>query len=123
MRTILVVLYVFLFLLLGLPVLGIEWIISKFNKHARYISQLRIVQWGFRCVSFLSGIKLTVKGEENVPTDQPVLYIGNHRSFFDIVVTLCQMSRSDRLHFKGRCKQSSHSWFVDASTLLPVFRP
>ena len=50
-------------------------------------SQLRIVQWGFRCVSFLSGIKLTVKGEENVPTDQPVLYIGNHRSFFDIVVT------------------------------------
>ena len=87
MRTILVVLYVFLFLLLGLPVLGIEWIISKFNKQAADISQLRIVQWGFRCVSFLSGIKLTVKGEENVPTDQPVLYIGNHRSFFDIVVT------------------------------------
>ena len=87
MRTILVVLYVFLFLLLGLPVLGIEWIISKFNKQATDISQLRIVQWGFRCVSFLSGIKLTVKGEENVPTDQAVLYIGNHRSFFDIVVT------------------------------------
>lgn len=87
MRTILVVLYVFLFLLLGLPVLGIEWIISKFNKQAADISQLRIVQWGFRCVSFLSGIRLTVKGEENVPTDQAVLYIGNHRSFFDIVVT------------------------------------
>ena len=64
MRTILVVLYVFLFLLLGLPVLGIEWIISKFNKQAAEMSQLRFVQWGFRCVSFLSGIKLTVKGEE-----------------------------------------------------------
>ena len=67
MRTILVVIYVFLFLLLGLPVLGIEWIISKFNKQATDISQLRIVQWGFRCVSFVSGIRRTVKGEENLP--------------------------------------------------------
>ena len=26
-------------------------------------------------------------GEENVPKNQPVLYIGNHRSYFDIVLT------------------------------------
>ena len=49
MRTIIVVIYVFLFLILGLPVLGIEWIIAKFDKHAADISQLRIVQWGLRC--------------------------------------------------------------------------
>lgn len=78
MRTILVVLYVFLFLLLGLPVLGIEWIISKFNKHAADISQLRIVQWGFRCVSFLSGIRLTVKAKRMYrPT----------RRFFTLAIT------------------------------------
>lgn len=87
MRTILTVLYVFLFLVLGLPILGIEWIISKFNKPHADLVQLRIVQWGFRCVSFFSGIKLTVIGEENVPKDEAVLFIGNHRSFFDIVVT------------------------------------
>lgn len=55
MRTIIVVIYVFLFLILGLPVLGIEWIIAKFDKHAADISQLRIVQWGLRCVSFWRG--------------------------------------------------------------------
>lgn len=44
MRTIIVVIYVFLFLILGLPVLGIEWIIAKFDKRAADISQLRIVQ-------------------------------------------------------------------------------
>ncbi len=55
MRTIIVVIYVFLFLILGLPVLGIEWIIAKFDKHAADISQLRIVQWGLRCVSFGGG--------------------------------------------------------------------
>lgn len=60
MRTIIVVIYVFLFLILGLPVLGIEWIIAKFDKHAADISQLRIVQWGLRCVSFLAGVHLTV---------------------------------------------------------------
>ena len=87
MRTIITVLYIFLFLVLGLPVLGIEWIISKFNKAHADMVQLRIVQWGFKCVSFLSGVKLTVIGEENVPKDEPVLYIGNHRSFFDVVVT------------------------------------
>lgn len=66
MRTIIVVIYVFLFLILGLPVLGIEWIIAKFDKHAADISQLRIVQWGLRCVSFLAGVHLTVEGKEHV---------------------------------------------------------
>lgn len=87
MRTLIIILYLILFFVLSLPVLGVEWIISKFNKRAADISQLRIVQWGFRCVSFLSGIRLTVNGEENIPKDQAVLYIGNHRSFFDIVIT------------------------------------
>lgn len=90
MRLFIVALYVFLFLLLGLPVLVIEWIVSKFNKRAADLSQLRMVQWGFRCVIFLSGIKLTVQGKENIPTDQAALYIANHRSIFDIVVTYPQ---------------------------------
>ena len=55
MRTIIVVIYVFLFLILGLPVLGIEWIIAKFDKHAADISQLRIVQWGLALCIFFGG--------------------------------------------------------------------
>ena len=87
MRTILAGIYVFFFLLLGIPVLAVDWIIRKFNPKLSGYCQLRIVQWGFRCISFLSGIQLTVIGEENVPKDQAVLYIGNHRSIFDIVIT------------------------------------
>jgi len=30
------------------------------------------------------------EGKEHVPTDQAVLYIGNHRRFFDIVITYAQ---------------------------------
>ncbi len=93
MRTLFAVIYLLLFLILGLPILGIEWIISKFNKQHADLVQLRIVQWGFKCISFISGIKLTVVGEENVPKDEAVLYIGNHRSIFDIVVTYARCPR------------------------------
>lgn len=87
MRTILVALFITLFLILTIPVMFVEWIIGKFNQDLKDRSSLRIVQWAFRCVIFLCGTKMTVIGEENVPKDEPVLYIGNHRSLFDTVVT------------------------------------
>lgn len=95
LRTIFVVLYVFLFLVLGAPVLGIFWLISRNERwrEAAALAQLRIVQWAFRCVSTLSGVRLTVKGEENIPKDEPVLYVGNHRSYFDIVITYARCPR------------------------------
>lgn len=92
-RIILVALFLILFLLIGIPILAIEWLIAKFNPHAAEISQLRIVQWAFKVILFLSGTKLTVIGEEHVPTDEAVLYIGNHKSFFDIVITYARCPR------------------------------
>lgn len=87
MRTVLVVLFVFFFLLFELPFMGIMWIVGKFNRPVSDLVQLRVVQWAFRCVMFLAGTKLTVEGLENVPRDEPVLYISNHRGFFDVVST------------------------------------
>ena len=80
-RFILCVIVVVGFLILSIPILFVEWIIGKFNPMAKEISSLRIVQAVFRFILWISGVKLTVIGEENVPTDVPVLYIGNHRSF------------------------------------------
>mgnify|MGYP000300225167 FL=1 len=85
-RLILALLFAILYLIIGIPVLGVEWIIAKFNKQAADLGQLRMVQWAFRVILFICGTKVTVIGEENVPKDQAVLYIGNHRSYFDILV-------------------------------------
>jgi 1-acyl-sn-glycerol-3-phosphate acyltransferase len=41
----------------------------------------------------ISGIELTVIGEENVPKDKAVLYVGNHTSFFDVVLTYVRVPR------------------------------
>ena len=86
-RLIFVVIFLLLYFILGLPVLGVLWLIGKWNKPAADIASLRIVQWAFKVILFLCGTKLTVIGEENVPKDQPVLYIANHQSSFDIVVS------------------------------------
>ena len=86
MRIIPVALFVILFLIIGIPVLGIEWLIGKISKKTMDYSSLRIVQWAFKVIVRLAGIELTVIGEENVP-DEPVLFIGNHRSYFDILLT------------------------------------
>lgn len=87
LRFLLIVLFVVIFLILSIPVFLAEWIIGKRNPGLRDMSSLRIVQWAFRVIIRLAGIRLTVIGEERVPKDTPVLYIGNHRSYFDIVLT------------------------------------
>lgn len=86
-RIILIAVFVITFLILSIPVFLIEWLIGKFNPGLRDISSLRIVQGAFKVVTWLSGAELTVIGEENIPTDTAVLFIGNHRSYFDIVLT------------------------------------
>lgn len=86
MRTILTFGFIFLFLLFGYVLLGIFWIYRKFNQKKADLIQLRIIQRVFKIIHVLAGIKLTVIGEENVPTDEAVLYVSNHRSMADVVV-------------------------------------
>ena len=110
LRAILALLFAILYLIIGIPVLFVEWIIGKFNRQAADISQLRMVQWAFRVILFICGTRLTIIGEENVPKDQPVLYIGNHRSYFDIIITY------------SRCPRLTGSSFIclDDQTALSV---
>ncbi|PXV90280.1 1-acyl-sn-glycerol-3-phosphate acyltransferase [Lachnotalea glycerini] len=86
-RFILVSLFLITFLILSIPIHLIEWIIGKFNPQLKNKSSQNIVQWAFKVILFISGVQLTIKGFDNVPKDKAVLYIGNHRSYFDIVIT------------------------------------
>ena len=81
------------FLICSIPLMIIEWIIGKFNRGLRDRSSLAIVQWAFRVMIVFAGTKVIVKGEENVPKDTAVLYVGNHRSYFDIILTYIRVPR------------------------------
>lgn len=92
-RSIFAVLFVAIFLILSLPIQGVLLIVGKFNPWAKKTVSLAIVSWAFNVVLFLSGVKRTVIGEENVPKDKAVLYVGNHRSIFDIVIAYPRVPR------------------------------
>lgn len=92
-RFIIVALFVILFLILSTPLMLAEWIIGKWNPDLKSRSSLAIVNWAFRWVIRLSGVKVVVKGEENIPKDTAVLYVGNHRSYYDIILTYVRVPR------------------------------
>lgn len=91
-RFIIAVLFVILFLLFSYFLFFIEWIVGKFSKTTKDYSCLRIVQWAFRVVLRISGVSVTVIGEENIP-NEPALFIGNHRSIFDVLILYVRCKR------------------------------
>lgn len=90
-RLILVALGIGSFLILSIPLMLIEWIIGKFNKNVRDVHSQKIVQWIFRVLLFLAGTTVEVYGEENLPKDRGVLFVGNHRSLFDVLIVYTKL--------------------------------
>lgn len=91
-RFLLIVIFLLLYLVLGIPVLIVEWLRAKKDQTASDYRCLRMVQWGFRSILRITGVRVTVIGEENLP-DEPVLFVGNHRSYFDILLTYSRCRR------------------------------
>jgi len=85
LRFILVMGFATLFLIISIPIFGIEWIIGKLNHNAKEYSSLRILQWGLRTAFWLTGAKATIIGKENL-IDETCLYVSNHRSIVDIAL-------------------------------------
>lgn len=86
MKTLLVALFLLLFFILSIPLYLIVNIVGLFNKHTKVKVSQAIVVCAFRLILLISGVKKQVKGLKNVPKDEPVLYVSNHRSYFDILV-------------------------------------
>lgn len=86
LRSIITVTFVTIFLIISIPIWLILFIIGLFNKRAKDVLGYKTVAWAFGVVAFLAGVKYEVQGYENVPQDKAVLFIGNHQSFFDVVL-------------------------------------
>ena len=84
-RLILVAVALVGFLVFSIPVILAEKAMMKTHAERQQRHCLRIVQAMFRLILRLAGAKVTVKGRERIP-EGAVLYVGNHRSYFDILV-------------------------------------
>ena len=85
------ILFIIIFLIWSIPMFLVELIIGLFNRRARDYSSLRLVQWAFKVILFIGGIKTTVIGFDKIPKDEPVLFVGNHRSIFDVFIAYSRM--------------------------------
>lgn len=85
-RLVLVVLVIVLFLLLSFPILGVLGMGIKKGSREEQLRDLGAVKWVFRLVLRLAGVTYEVQGLEHIPKDRAVLYVGNHRSYFDILI-------------------------------------
>jgi len=85
-RFLLVAIILFSFLILSIPILIYEHFLAKKDLDKRNRQSLKIVQFMFRLILKVSGVSYTVEGRENIPKDTAVLYVGNHRSYFDILL-------------------------------------
>ncbi len=86
MKSVFVALFLLLFFIISIPLFLVEYIIGKFNPHLQVKTSQAIVVGAFNFILFGCGIKKTVIGYENIPKDEAVLYVSNHRSYFDILI-------------------------------------
>ena len=87
MRTIISLIFVVIFAIVTLPMLLVMWIVSKINLRASERLCHALMSFLLRGLKVLSGVKLKIVGMENIPADKGVLFVGNHRSYFDIIFT------------------------------------
>ena len=82
---ILIELFVLIFFIISVPLWGIVWLLGKKDEKLQVAVSQKIVNCFFRGIFFIAGVKVQCEGVDQVPSDEPVVYIANHRSYCDIL--------------------------------------
>ena len=114
MRTILLLLFIIVYFTIGFLWMGLIGLMKLFKaeKVAGKMAFLYI-HFGCKVGLFISGTKVDARGVENIQKDRAALYVLNHRSIFDIIITYAYMK--DRTGFIAKKELSKipiFSWWV-----------
>lgn len=74
--------------------------ISFFDRDGSIVHRYCAVPWA-KTILFICGVKLEIKGAENIDTGAPRIYMSNHQSYFDIFTLLAGLP----VNFKFILKQ------------------
>ena len=85
MRTFIVGFLLVLCPIICYPLHFIMWLRGKKDITKRWSIGKKVAGWFFNLELKAAGVKVKVVGEENIP-DTPALFVGNHRSYLDILV-------------------------------------
>lgn len=84
-RTMLAVLFVACYLVFSMPLHLAVWLVGMKFPMVKYKISHWVIQIAFNIILGISGIKPVAYGQENIPTDAPVLFVSNHKSYLDIL--------------------------------------
>ena len=87
MRLFIILPWAVLGMIFSLPVHLYFKSLAKKDQKKAWQKSFRYIRGYFKSLIFLAGTKVEVRGRENIPDDTAVLYVGNHRSYFDIIVS------------------------------------
>lgn len=85
MRMIIIILFLLIFFVISLPLYLVVWLIGKKNEKLQVAVSQKIVNGAFRIIFWIGGVKIQCEGVNQVPSDEPIMYIANHRSYCDIL--------------------------------------
>ena len=85
-RFIIIAMLLILYLILMIPIMLILLLISRYNNKLSSTIGQAMVRFIFKIILFIAGAKVEIKGLENIPKDGGVLFVSNHRSYFDILI-------------------------------------
>lgn len=85
-RALIALLFAALIIIIDLPLHFITWLIEKASPGSCTRFRHGYARFAMKGIWLLAGGKATVIGLEKVPTDHAVVFIGNHRSIFDIIL-------------------------------------
>lgn len=92
-RVVITILFVVIVLILGLLIHFVTWIISKFSRKACDNIRYGYVHGALKGVWLLGGGKAITIGLDRIPQDRTVVFIANHRSIFDVILTGAQLKK------------------------------
>ncbi len=115
MRAVIFIIIISIHFILGLPYLGLIYLIGIFNYKQRIkmaYAYNRLTSWWLYTIS---GAKFVTQGLENLYQDTNVVYVGNHRSMIDIPLMMLFMKDPIILIGKDSIKKWPFiSWWLHA---------
>ena len=91
-RLVLALICLVIFCIVFLPVMLILFVLKQYKPDTAVRAASVIVRGFLKLILFVAGTKVEAEGTENIP-DEPVLFVGNHRSDFDILVSYTNISQ------------------------------
>jgi 1-acyl-sn-glycerol-3-phosphate acyltransferase len=122
MRSALCVIFLIIFFITTIPFLGLAFVLGFFSKSLQYRFTFIFARIWARGLLLAAGTQVEVLGIENIPKG-PVLFVGNHRGWFDIPIVYSYLPKATGFVAKEEIKKVPFlSWWMSSIGCLFINR-